>query len=169
MIFKLRNLVLSTTLALGLFACNSTETEAGASGGKVFDPNLPASTFQSQTDAAEREKTINRIWAALSSPRCWDASFVGPATPSGSAGSVSQFTFSGQYQYRYVGFETWTGTIGLQDVGTYKGKPSVIFSTWTGGSEGLILVDDARIEHVMSNPDGALYSVTFWTSNGPCL
>jgi hypothetical protein len=157
------------SLPLLLLACGATDAESGSAGGKVFDPQLPASTFQSAPDPAERDRIVREMWTVLTRPQCWDASFIGPATPSGSAASVSQFTFSGQAQYRYYGFSVYAGSIGLQDVGHYKGKPAVLMSTWSGDSEGLILVDNNRFEHVLANPSGAYYSVTFWTSNGPCL
>jgi hypothetical protein len=178
-------------LPLLLLACGATDADSGSTGGKVFDPQLPSSTFQSTQDPAERDRIAQEIWDALIRPQCWDASFIGPATPSfvevntarerslpahsplravrGSAASVSQFTFSGPAQYRYYGFSIYSGSVGLQDVGHYKGKPAVLMSTWTGDAEGLILVDDTHFEHVLTNPSGAYYSVTFWTSNGPCL
>src|SRR6185436_19387420 len=134
-------------------------------GATVFDPNLPASTFLSvKTDSAAVNRIVNQVWAALSAPQCWDASFIGPATPDGTyAGSVSQYSFSGQGQYRYVGFsDTYFGTVGLSDVGTYKGRPAVLMSTWSGDAEGFILVDNSRLEHVMATPDGSsYYAVTF--------
>ena len=160
---------LGALLFLALSACSPTSAEGGSSRAKVFDPNLPASTFVSETEPARRDKIIADIWAVLTRPSCWDASFVGPATPGGTAANVSQYTFSGQYQYRYYGFDTYSGAIGLRDVGTYLGKPAVIAGTWSGEAEGFILVDGNRFEHVLTNPEGAYYSVTFWTSNGPCL
>lgn len=160
---------LGALLLLTLSACSPTEADGGPGGGKVFDPALPASTFVSETDPAKRDRIISDLWSVLTGPSCWDASFVGPATPSGTAANVSQYTFSGQYQYRYYGFDTYSGTIGLEDVGTYRGKPAVLASTWSGEAEGFILVDKGRFEHVLSNPAGEYYSVTFWTSNGPCL
>jgi hypothetical protein len=160
---------LGILVLLTLAACSPTGAEGGSGGGGIFDPNLPADTFVSETDPAKRDKIIADIWKVLASPACWDASFVGPATPSGTAANVSQFIFSGQYQYRYHGFETYAGYIGLQDAGTYRGKPAVLASTWSGEAEGFILVDGNRFEHVLANLAGAFYSVTFWTSQGPCL
>lgn len=41
-------------------------------------------------------------------------------------------------------------------------------STWQE-TEGIILVDRTRFEHVLTNPSGVLFGVTFWSSDGPCL
>ncbi len=163
--------ILGSMMLLFLAACSSTDANdsSGNSTAKVFDPNLPASTFVSETNPSERERIANEMWAVLQKPQCWDASFVGPSTPAGYAASVSQYTFFGNYQYRYYGFDVHTGPITLVDVGTYRGKPAAQLVTWTGEVEGLILVSDNRMEHVTSNPSGAYFSVTFWTSSGPCL
>jgi hypothetical protein len=162
---------LLATLASSLFvvACNTTDSQA-AGGGRVFDSSLPFSTFQAEPDMDKKQALAGEILAALSVPACWDASFLGPATPSGSVGSVSQFSFNGQGGYRYVGFETHAGGMSLVEVGRYKGKPAMLVSTWSGNTEGIILVDKGHFEHVMSTPSGdGYYGVTFWTSNGPCL
>ena len=158
-------------IALGLIGCNSTESEASASStsGAVFNPDLPSSAFQSETDAAKRQTLMTEMWTALSAPTCWDASFVGPSTPSGYAASVSQFTFSGSGDYRYVGFETHVGSLSLVDLGHYQGKPAALISSWSGETEGIILDSKEHFEHVLTNPSGALYAVSFWTSRGPCL
>jgi hypothetical protein len=151
-----------------VMACGPSDAE-GDGGGKVFDPQLPASTFVSETDAEKREKLMQQMWSALIAPACWDASFIGPATPGGSVGSVSQFTFSGEYRYRYVGYETHVGGVTLIDIGRYRGKPAALLATWSGETEGLILVDNKHFEHVLTAPSGGSYAVTFWTSGGPCL
>jgi hypothetical protein len=164
-----RKFAFSLFLLAGFNACNPTGADSQERYVQVFDPAAPASTFQSIADAGRRQQMVESVWQTLVAPPCWDASFVGPATPSGSAASVSQFSFSGQYQYRYYGFDTYFGSIRLLDVGTYKNYPAVLMSTWTGDTEGLIMVDRNHFEHVLTNPSGAWYSVTFWTSNGPCL
>jgi hypothetical protein len=159
---------LAWIFALGFLACNPAGSDAGQNGA-VFSPSDPADTFQPSPDAAERDAIAMEMWAALTAPACWDASFVGPATPAGTPASVSQFTFSGQYQYRYYGFDTYFGSIQLIDVGHYKGRKAALLVTWTGETEGLILVNPDRIEHVSTNPAGAAYGLTYWRSNGPCL
>ena len=176
-------------IPLILAACSPTGADGGAGGNganngggvnnggannggapaKVFDPSAPLTTFQSTADPGERERIVQEMWPALTAPSCWDASFVGPATPSGTAAAVMQYTFSGQFQYRYYGFDIYSGTIRLVDLGRYKGYPAALISTWSGDTEGLILVDKSRFEHVLTNPSGVLYSLTYWTSNGPCL
>ena len=78
-------------------------------------------------------------------------------------------TFSGNGEYRYLGFETHVGSLSLIDVGHYRGKPAALISSWSGETEGIILDSKEHLEHVLTNPPGVLYAVNFWTSHGPCL
>ena len=125
--------------------------------------------FVPVTDPAEQQKLIDEIWASLIRPQCWDSSYIGEPTYGGTPGNVSQLSFFGQAQYRYVGFEIWTGSVRLLDVGHYKGFQTAIISTWTDDVEAVIIISDSHIVHVTKPLDGTLIPVEFGASEGPCL
>ena len=135
----------------------------------LFDPQQPGE-FRALTDQSEQQTLIDDMWQILSAPGCWDASFVGDPTAAGSPAGVAQLSFNGNYQYRYAGsFDTYFGTILLFDVGYYEGYPAAIVETWTGGVEGLVIVNDESFAHVLVSPGGSPYTMTYRPSGSVCL
>ena len=59
--------------------------------------------------------------------------------------------------------------ISLFDIGYYYGYPAALVSTWTGEQEGMVILEASEFVHVLTNPDGALFTGTYRATDGPCL
>ena len=142
----------------------------GNSGGGGIDlsalvPSNPGSDYAPVNEPAAQAALAADMWATLVAPSCWDASAAGPIAV------VSQFQFSGQDQYRFVGgTDIFFGAIFLHSIGHYQGRQTAILETWTGVVEAIVILDGATIAHVFPNPANTAIVVTrYGTSNGPCL
>lgn len=126
--------------------------------------------FVPVTDPDEKEALTQEMWQTLAVPECWDASFVGDPTAGGTPAAVAQFSFLDPFQYRYVSStDVFFGGISLFDIGYYYGYPAAIVSTWTGETEGMVILEASEFVHVLTNPEGALFTVTYRATEGPCL
>lgn len=120
--------------------------------------SIEPASFSAEQDPQAANATVADIWAALTAVPCWD----------GQSGSVQQFEFHGQYQFRYNAFETWGGTISLHQVGSYDGHPAVLLSTWSSGVEYLVLVDSSTVAHGWQHDSGQLVT-TIYHPTDRCL
>ena len=126
--------------------------------------------FTPVTDPDGKEALIQEMWQTLTVPECWDASFVGDPTAGGTPAAVAQISFFNPFQYRYVSStDVFFGGISLFDIGYYYGYPAAIVSTWTGEQEGIVILEASEFVHVLTNPEGALFTVTYRATDGPCL
>jgi hypothetical protein len=74
---------------------------------------------------------------------------------------VAQFSFFDPFQYRYVSStDVFFGSISLFNIGHYYGYPAAIVSSWTGEQEGIVILEASEFVHVLTNPEGALFTVT---------
>eukprot|EP01025_Chloroclados_australasicus_P062902 TRINITY_DN827_c0_g1_i1.p2 TRINITY_DN827_c0_g1~~TRINITY_DN827_c0_g1_i1.p2 ORF type:complete len:160 (-),score=14.12 TRINITY_DN827_c0_g1_i1:289-768(-) len=128
--------------------------------------SVDISKYQIVSDSTGQEAIWNRAWSKLTSIPCWDSSFVSDSTVFGFAGGVSQFSFGGYSDWRFVGsMDTYWGTVNVQSVGYYEGMDAVVMETWTGGFEGFIIGSgqyEGQFLHILSNPSGALYDVFYY-------
>eukprot|EP01025_Chloroclados_australasicus_P021368 TRINITY_DN2248_c1_g1_i2.p2 TRINITY_DN2248_c1_g1~~TRINITY_DN2248_c1_g1_i2.p2 ORF type:complete len:172 (-),score=13.22 TRINITY_DN2248_c1_g1_i2:563-1042(-) len=122
--------------------------------------------WQTVVDPTEQQAIWNRAWSKLLSMPCWDSSFVGDPTAFGTPAGVSQFSFGGYSDWRFVGsMDTYWGTVKVQSLGYYEGMDTVVMETWTGGYEGFIIGSgqyENQILHVLTNPSGVLYDVFYY-------
>jgi hypothetical protein len=82
----------------------------------------------------------------------------------------AQLSFFDPFQYRYVSStDVFFGGISLFDIGYYYGYPAAIVSTWTGEQEGIVILEASEFVHVLTNPEGALFTVTYRMTDAPCL
>ena len=153
-------------LAVIVFGCGSSNGDVG------FDPRN-AEEFEPATDPDDQRSLIDEMLRALITPpgECWDASvIVGGMQPTG---IVSQWQFDadefGNVFFRFVGFDTTSGTVFLQNIGRYNGWPTALVETWTGGPEALILLSPDELVHVSVNPGGGLSTVRYGMGRGTCL
>lgn len=136
----------------------------------IFDPNQPGASFQPLTDEGARETQLLDMWRVLTAQNCWDASFVGDPTIVGSPAAVAQLGFNGNFEYRYVSTtDIYFGAIRFFDIGQYDGHPTLILETWTGGTEGLVISDDDRFAHVLTNPEGFPFAMYYRPVGSNCL
>ena len=163
-------------LAITLCACggggggDDSGSENNSSALTVFNPNNPGTAFQPQRDATLQQDQANRMWNILSSPSCWDSTFVGDPTIGGTPAGVAQFSFFNNDQYRYVGeLDTYFGTIFLHDIGTYEDHDTVILETWTGSVEAIVILSDTQFAHVLTNPSGTPFYTSYGPQNDRCL
>lgn len=154
-----------------LIACSDGNDPAATAGSGVaaFNPAQPGADFTPIADQTAATNTINRMWQQLTSPVCWDASFVGNPTAAGTPAGVSQYQFYGQNQYRHVGFSTQAGNLFLHAVGYHNGYDTAIVETWTGDIEALVLVNDTTLVHVLKNPSGVPFTSWYGAAMQGCL
>jgi hypothetical protein len=103
-------------------------------------------TFRAENDPAEQQRIAEDLWRVLASAQCWEAT----------ENYMQQYQFYGQLQFRYSGFDTWAGTIGVYSVGWYGGAPAALISTWTEEPEGIAILSDTQIVHAITHIDGSL-------------
>jgi len=164
--------LLVALLLLGTVACSSGggDGSSGDGGEAPVTVDEGASNpgdggFVAASDQAEIDELIASMWASLSAPPCWDSSFI-----AGSVGSVSQFQFHDDYQYRYVGFsDTYFGYMSLWQIGRYQGYPAAVVTTWTEDTEMIVVVNETTIAHVIWHLDGTPILTYLGANNGPCL
>ena len=126
--------------------------------------------FRPVTDPVAKEALIQEVWQTLTAPTCWDASFVGDPAVGGTPAAVAQLSFFAPFQYRYVSStDVFLGVMSLFDIGYYYGYPTAIVSTWTGETEGIVILDASQFVHVLTNPEGARFTVTYTATDDPCL
>ena len=139
--------------------------------GTGLNPVSPGAQYVSQTDPAQQNALIQSMWQTLTDPPCWSGAFITDPGIGGSVGSVAQFQFSGQDEYRFVGTSTFFGSIYLVDVGEYQGRPAALISTWTGTDEGIVVLDGSTFDHAFPNLDNTALVVTRYravTDPGGC-
>jgi hypothetical protein len=126
--------------------------------------------FSPVTDPVAKEALIQEMWQTLTVPNCWDASFVGDPAVGGTPAAVAQLSFFDPFQYRYVSStDVFLGVLSLFNIGYYYGYPTAIVSTWTGETEGIVILDASQFVHVLTNPEGAVFTVTYTATDEPCL
>lgn len=72
---------------------------------KAFDGNAQ---YQAEADQAKANEIAQRMWTTMTSAPCWYMK-----------GSTNNYSFSGYLQYRYAGYETTAGQIGVNSIGKY--------------------------------------------------
>lgn len=83
----------------------------GPTDGAQARPKVDANTrYVPAQDPTERQQIVSRMWATLTAAQCWHMQ-----------GSNDNYTFSGVNDYRYAGYETTAGQVGLISVGTFGG------------------------------------------------
>lgn len=145
------------TLAM-LVSCGGGDS--GGGGGAALDPRNPGAGYSVESDPANQAALVQSMFQSLSTPPCWSGAFITNPGVGGSAGSVAQFEFFGQGQYRFVGTSTFSGTIGLASIGTFQGLRAAIVSTWTGVDEGIVIIDGSTFNHSFPNVGNTAIVVT---------
>eukprot|EP01026_Neomeris_dumetosa_P052882 TRINITY_DN4705_c0_g1_i1.p1 TRINITY_DN4705_c0_g1~~TRINITY_DN4705_c0_g1_i1.p1 ORF type:complete len:189 (+),score=11.94 TRINITY_DN4705_c0_g1_i1:77-568(+) len=123
-------------------------------------------------DPVLQQQIWNRVWSRLTSVPCWDSSFVSDPTAFGTVASVTQFSFNGYDQWRHVGYmDTYWGSVKVYSLEQYEGYDAVTMETWSGAYEGFIIGKgpvggvgpaEGTFLHILSNPSGVLYDVTYY-------
>ena len=159
----LRTLIWLVGLVVASASCGGGGGGGGGEdgvGGTALNPVSPGAQYVSQTDPAQQSALIQSMWQTLTAPPCWSGAFLTNPGVGGSVGSVAQFEFFGQDQYRFVGTSTFFGSIFLVDVGEYQGLPAALLSTWTGTDESLVILDGSTFDHSFPNVDNTAIVVT---------
>ena len=111
---------------LGLGAgCSSAGPEAAFDG---------STQYLAEADAAKANEIAQRMWTTMTSAQCWYMK-----------GTTNNYSFSGYLNYRYAGYETTAGTLGVNSIGKfgeYDAADVVIGSSqyWIGVYDAQTLV-----------------------------
>jgi hypothetical protein len=65
--------------------------------------------------------------------------------------------------------DVFLGSVSLFHIGYYRDYPTAIVTTWTGETEGIVILNASQFVHVLTNPAGALFTVTYTATDDPCL
>jgi len=124
---------------LGLGAGCSSGPEAAFDG---------STQYVAEADTAKSNEIAQRMWTTMTSAACWVMK-----------GTTNNYSFSGYLQYRYVGYETTAGTLGVNSIGKfgeYDAADVVI-----GSSQYWIGVYDAQTLVMSSMYNGQLMTNVF--------
>lgn len=131
-------------MVTGLFvmaAAAGTGTGCAASDpAKAFDGNA---TYVAEADQAKAQEIGNRMWATMTAAPCWYMK-----------GSTTNYSFSGYLQYRYAGYETTSGQLGVSSVGKYGEYDAA--DVMIGGTQYWIGVYDSQTLVIGSINNGGL-------------
>lgn len=137
--------LLGMVAVLGLGAgCSSAGPEAAFDG---------STQYIAEADTAKSNEIAQRMWTTMTSAPCWVMK-----------NTSYHYSFSGYLEYRYVGYETTAGTLGVNSIGKfgqYDAADVVI-----GSSQYWIGVYDSQTLVMSSMYNGQLMTNVF-TAVGP--
>jgi hypothetical protein len=88
-------------------AADGKATTGGQIPGGAVDANT---RYIAEQDTTKAQEIVSRMWGILTAAPCWYMQ-----------NSTNNYSFSGVNDYRYAGYETTSGQVGLNSVGTFGG------------------------------------------------
>ena len=132
--------LLLAAVALSASACAVTGAGDQGSSGQTIDPNA---SYVAEQDPAKAQEIAKRMWGVLTAPPCWIMH-----------NSTDNYSFSGVNDYRYAGYETTAGQVGLNSTGGFGGHDAADVNIAYG--EYWIVIYDANTITISFLHDGSL-------------
>lgn len=133
-------------IVMGLFVMTAA-AEFGTGCAAPLDGGLggldPNTAYVAEQDQAKASEIGNRMWATMTSAPCWYLK-----------GSTNNYSFSGYLGYRYAGYETTSGTLGVNSIGKFGEYDAA--DVMIGSSQYWIGVYDAQTLVISSFQNGGL-------------
>lgn len=123
----------------------------GGQGGGTIDANT---RYVPEQDPTKAQQIAARMWKTMTSAPCWYMQ-----------GSTYNYSFSGINDYRYAGYETTAGQIGLNSAGSFGGYDAA--DVLIGGSQYWIGVADSKTIAIAFIHDNGAFVYNWFKAANP--